>query len=406
MINYILRVALCLRPCLFLFIYSSSGSIILSISFPGLHHLHLPTKMIVPLSQAINKYLYQLLVVCCLAFLIYYATNHFVVRSGVQIKATGKTRMDNTAHDEIQSTTNLHKLVNPETLNKLETEQLLRDSINDFHFKNFNKPPNEVCKKRPPSAIVIGVEKSGTRELVDFMHLHPHIQFWHGQIYEMNYFYQRHMKGIKWLINEMPCSFSNQITIMKQAGYFHNTNVDVSRRIRAFNASIKLILIVREPISRAYSAYTFQSTKGLGYKKSFNDLIMNPIRSEEQNRPKLLKMSIYDESMERWLKVFNLSQILIIEHNEFKHEPFSVLVKVEEFLGLGHYITPDMFVYNTKTGFHCIRSNRTSTGMACYASDRGRTQKPISPEIKSELTEFFKPKNERFFRMIGKSFDW
>ena len=118
-------------------------------------------------------------------------------------------------------------------------------------------------------------------------------------------------------------------------------------------------------------------------------------------------MSIYDESMDiRWLKVFNLSHFLILEQNEFKQDPVSVLVKIEGFLGLGHYIKPDMFVYNAETGFQCIRSRLTTTGMACYASDRERHQEPISMEVRSKLTKFFKPKNERFFRMIGKSFDW
>ena len=54
------------------------------------------------------------------------------------------------------------------------------------------------------------------------------------------------------------------------------------------------------------------------------------------------------KKMKLWLKYFNLSQILIIEHNELKHDPVSVLVKVEQFLGLGHYITSDMFAYNAE----------------------------------------------------------
>ena len=196
------------------------------------------------------------------------------------------------------------------------------------------------------------------------------------------------------------------MTIIKDSGYFHTTDVDVPGRIRTFNSSIKLTLILREPIARSYSAYTFSKTQGRGYAQRFDELVINAIRNEKQKRPTLLNMSIYDESMERWLKVFNLSHFLILEQNEFKQDPLSILVKVEGFLGLGHYIKPDMFVYNAETGFHCIRSRLTTTGMACYASDRGRHQEPISMEVRSKLTKFFKPKNERFFRMIGKSFDW
>ena len=61
------------------------------------------------------------------------------------------------------------------TLTRDQIEQLLRDSVGIFHLKNFIKPPNETCEKRLPTAIVIGVQKCGSHELIDFMHLHPHI---------------------------------------------------------------------------------------------------------------------------------------------------------------------------------------------------------------------------------------
>ena len=83
-------------------------------------------------------------------------------------------------------------------------------------------------------------------------------------------------------------------------------------------------------------------------------------------------MSIYDEPMALWLRYFNRSQILILESAEFKKKPASALNKIESFLGLDHYITPDKFVYYREKHFYCIRSNLTDSGMACYATNRGR----------------------------------
>ena len=400
--------------------------------FTGLNHFQQSLTYRMP--QTMNKYMctYVILVGCSLVLPIYYTYTNYSLEVGGQNEATGEVLSNNTIFNtvasiqygsvgevglikivevvaenasKLQSTALLHRRVDPRTSNTDQTDQLLRDSIEIFHSNKFIKPPNEVCEKRPPSAIVIGVAKSGTRELMDFMHLHPHIQIYYkktGQItYEMNYFAKQQSEGTRRLTEQMPCSFSNQMTIMKHSGYFHLDNVP--ERIRKFNASIRLILVVREPIARSYSAYTFE---GL-YEESFDKVVMKALKNKKQKLySRLLNMSIYDESMERWLKVFNLSQILIIEHNEFKHDPVSVLVKVEKFLGLGHYTSSDMFAYNAVTGFKCIRSNLTTTGMSCYASNRGRPQNPISREIKSKLTDYFKPKNERFFRMIGKSFDW
>ena len=306
----------------------------------------------------------------------------------------------------LQSTASLHRRVNPKSLNRDETEQMLRDSIEMFHLKNFIKPKDEECKKRPPSVIVIGVPKSGTRELMDFVHLHPHIQIFHSKVYEMYFFAKQEIQAVSSLTERMPCSFSNQLTIMKNAWYFHMNDVNVPERIHKFNASIRLILMVREPIARAYSHYSFFKDKGTGSNKTFDEMVINNLKKENPKLHGVLSMSMYDEDMERWLKVFNRSQILIIEHSEFQKDPVSVLKRVENFLGLGHYITSAMFTYNAETGFQCIRSNLTTTGMSCYASDRGRHQDPISREIKAKLKTFFKPKNKRFFKIIRKSFNW
>ena len=283
------------------------------------------------------------------------------------------------------------------------TDEILRQSIEAIHQRNFVKPPNETCVKRLPKAIVIGVQKCGTRELVDFIHLHPHIQIYFGaKIYEMHYFSSQYKNGIEWLKEQMPCSYSNQITVMKDAAYFHTESVP--ERIQKFNESINLILIVREPIARAYSSYSFFSRKS-SHGKTFSDNVITE-RNEVNKQVRHVKNSVYDSSMKHWLKYFNLSQILIIESNEFKLNPVSVLNKIEQFLGIGHYITSDMFKHNSDKGFYCIKSNLTSTGMACFASNRGRAQENIPQETMAILNKYFKRRNKQFFKLIGRSFDW
>ena len=283
------------------------------------------------------------------------------------------------------------------------TDEILRQSIEVIHQRNFVKPTNETCVKRLPKAIVIGVQKCGTRELVDFMHLHPHIQIYFGaKNYEMHYFSSQYKNGIEWMRGQMPCSYSNQITVMKDAAYFHTKSVP--ERIQKFNESIKLILIVREPIARAYSSYSFFSSKS-SRGKTFSDIVITE-RNEVNKQVRHIKNSVYDSSMKLWLKYFNLSQILIIESIEFKLNPVSVLNKIEQFLGIGHYVTSDMFKHNSDKGFYCIKTNLTSTGMACFASNRGRAQETIPLETMAILQKYFKRRNKQFFKLIGHSFDW
>ena len=282
---------------------------------------------------------------------------------------------------------------------KKQTEQILRDSVDIHHKKNFIAPINENCKHRLPGCIILGVAKSGTRELMDFMRLHPHIELsWRSASYENPYFGSKYFKGKEWFKNEMPCSYSNQITVMKNAWYFHNPYVP--KRIQEMNETVKLIVIVREPVSRAISQYSFFHRNA----KTYEDGVLK--KDDINVNIPSLRLSIYDQPMERWLQYFKREQFLILDSSELKTNPAKAVRKVEQFLGLGHYVTPDMFVLNKEKGFYCIQSDLTTNGMACYAQDRGRAPMSTSPRTFKRLQRYFKPHNEKFFNLIGKSFDW
>ncbi|XP_068147269.1 uncharacterized protein Hs3st-A [Drosophila tropicalis] len=107
--------------------------------------------------------------------------------------------------------------------------------------------------RRLPQALIIGVRKCGTRALLEMLYLHPRIQKAGGEVH----FFDRdenYLKGLEWYRKKMPHSFRGQITIEKSPSYF--VSPEVPERVRAMNASIKLLLIVREPVIRAISDYT------------------------------------------------------------------------------------------------------------------------------------------------------
>ena len=84
---------------------------------------------------------------------------------------------------------------------RLQIDQQLRDAIRIHHDKNFIQPNNETCTKRFPMCILVGMPKCGTRELVDFLNLHPHIETYPSTLkgYEMPYFNFNYKQGDKWL---------------------------------------------------------------------------------------------------------------------------------------------------------------------------------------------------------------
>ena len=101
------------------------------------------------------------------------------------------------------------------------------------------------------------------------------------------------------------------------------------------------------------------STEGKYTVNQFSHFVINSTSKEVQAQNIYVKLSVYDDYMKLWLKYFNLSQFLILEHGEFIHDPVTPLKRVEQFLGFGDFITSDMFSFNSEKGFYCINSNLT-----------------------------------------------
>lgn len=107
--------------------------------------------------------------------------------------------------------------------------------------------------RRLPQALIVGVRKCGTRALLEMLFLHNHIQKAAGELH----FFDRdenYNLGLEWYRKKMPYSFRGQITIEKSPSYF--VTPEVPERVRAMNATIKLMVIVRDPVTRAISDYT------------------------------------------------------------------------------------------------------------------------------------------------------
>ena len=267
------------------------------------------------------------------------------------------------------------------------------------------------CKQRLPTCIIVGNFKCGTRELIDFMSMHPRVVIKARPNYEIPFFDVKYKNGFEWFRKKMPCSYSNQITMVKTPSYFQHPLVPA--RIHEMDPTIKLIVLVREPVSRTLSQFTFHNGALKKYRNKLKQAVLLKDEMNSVNEDSYyVKHSIYDEGMERYLKYFNLTQIKVIETEYFKNDPFEVLREVEEFLNIEHTILPENIVFNSQKGFHCLRRNPAIRTAACYQSNRGRNSSKVANMIKDvgdvldKLKEFYKPHNERFYELVGRTFEW
>ena len=292
-------------------------------------------------------------------------------------------------------------------INVLYSESAVSNMINLIKEEaaKLLKLPQENCEQRLPQCLNIGNYKCGTRELLDYMSMHPRIE-----VRNIHHFYEISFFGLEWYRKEMPCSFSYQITVEKSPGYFHN--MEAPARIHRMNSSIKLIALVREPVSKTISWFTFWRSLMKQFHYNLDEYVLKQPSGDINVSCPAVKESIYDEGIRRFMKFFKNSQIKIIEAEYFKRNPYKVLREIEEYLDIEHVIKSDNFVYIEQKGVFCLRQNRESQNVSCYSDRKGRNTTQVKNSIKysnmtlHKLKSFFQPHNDNFFRLINKTFDW
>ncbi|XP_060065999.1 heparan sulfate glucosamine 3-O-sulfotransferase 1-like [Ylistrum balloti] len=263
-------------------------------------------------------------------------------------------------------------------------------------------------RQRLPQCLIIGVKKAGTGAMVQYLKLHPDIVIADK---ELNFFdYERNFKlGFDYYKSLMPPSYEGQITMEKTSNYFHNK--DTEWRVYSMNTSMKMILLVREPIARAVSDYLQRKLKDKTTKEltpSFEELIIRPKNGKINEGYPGIRPSFYYKHMLRWLKYFPLAQIHIVDGDNLVRNPYEEVHAVEKFLGLPHLITPDRFVFSDKKGFYCMSIDgfNGTRQEQCLSRGKGRKHPDIDEGVMEMLTDLFRPLNKQFYKLIGRKFDW
>ncbi len=196
----------------------------------------------------------------------------------------------------------------------------------------------------------------------------------------------------------MPKTQANQITLESSPNYFERPWVP--NRIYKFNHTIKLILIVRDPVTRILSEYAHNSAMG-------REERTHPIREMMFDRSggvnqhyRFLYIGNYYSILPNWLRYFPMEQIHIADGDAFRKKPVPELQKIEQFLGVEPFLNKSHFVYNTKKKFYCIK------GSGCMGSDKGRRHPMLEQRLLKNLHTYYKPFNDKFYALINRKFEW
>ncbi|XP_076647958.1 heparan sulfate 3-O sulfotransferase-B [Halictus rubicundus] len=254
--------------------------------------------------------------------------------------------------------------------------------------------------KQLPTALIIGVKKGGTRALLEFLRLHPAIR---AAGSEVHFFDHHYVKGFHWYRHRMPPTLSTQITMEKTPSYFVTS--EVPRRVQRMNPSMKLILVVKDPVTRAISDYTQVKSKRANMPK-FEDLaFLNGSKIVDTSWVPL-KIGVYARHLERWLQCFPLSQFLFVSGERLIVDPVAEITRVQDFLGLKRVICEKHFYFNATKGFPCLLKSEERPTPHCLGKNKGRSHPYIDPIAIQRLRDFYRPFNQRFYQLTGMDFGW
>uniref|UniRef100_A0A670Y0W2 Sulfotransferase n=1 Tax=Pseudonaja textilis TaxID=8673 RepID=A0A670Y0W2_PSETE len=255
--------------------------------------------------------------------------------------------------------------------------------------------------RRLPQALIIGVKKGGTRALLEALRAHPDVR---AVGTEPHFFDRNYGHGLDWYRELMPRTLEGQLTMEKTPSYF--VTGEAAGRIHAMAKDTKLIVVVRDPVTRAISDYTQTLSKKpeiptfevLAFKNRTLGLIDASWSA--------LRIGLYALHLESWLQYFPLAQMHFVSGERLISDPAGELAKVQAFLGLRRVVTEKYFHFNQTKGFPCLKKPEESGAPRCLGKSKGRTHPVIDQDVIQRLRKFYKPFNVMFYQMTGQDFQW
>lgn len=201
-----------------------------------------------------------------------------------------------------------------------------------------------------PDFIIPGASKSGTTSLYHYLDEHQNIFLPDGKeihFFDRNINYRRGTKYYesnfvstdnKGVSGEITPSYFYKNIIYDQAGhdgYRWNPDDDAPSRIYNHYPDLKIILTLRNPITRSYSQFWKNYRQGRERLDSFSAAIraeLNEGRAPEYHPSCWVYRNRYSEHVSYWLDLFDREQILIIIFEEWIANTESTLNKICDFL--------------------------------------------------------------------------
>lgn len=219
-----------------------------------------------------------------------------------------------------------------------------------------------TASDRPlPDFLIIGAQRAGTTSLYENLRRHPQVLSPIGK--EVQFFTIWHALGERWYRSHFPRLEPGQQTFEASPYYFFHP--DVPARVSAMLPRAKCVVLLRDPVARAYSHYLHSQNLGvedLPFEKAID---AEPVRMAAaldrgldtragrrlHSNYSYVSRGIYTPQLERWKAHLPDARLKIVRSEDLYQRPMQVYADLLDYLGLPAF-TPEEFTRSNVLNDH------------------------------------------------------
>jgi len=254
-----------------------------------------------------------------------------------------------------------------------------------------------------PDFLIVGAQRAGSTSLFDYVCRHPRVPAPSHK--EIHFFDQNYFRGEGWYRSHFPTVLEREYLrrrhgappLMGESSPYYLFHPQVPGRVRETLSEARIVVLLRNPVERAYSHY--QLTRRRGHESlSFEDAIAaepDRLAGEEERMERdpryasvphrfhsYVARGMYADQLERWLAVFPCDRVLVLASEELFAKPDETYGRTLAFLGLPGLRLDDYRQLN-----------------------RGGYE-DMAPATRELLAERFREPNQRLYDLLDRDFGW
>lgn len=251
----------------------------------------------------------------------------------------------------------------------------------------------DSSRRALPDFLIIGAQKAGTTSLHAYLCEDPKVSS--PTTKEVHFFDRYYQRGLGWYRAHF--SHKGEGVVTGEATPYYLFHPAVPARVAKDIPTSRLVVLLRNPIDRAYSHHHHESA--LGYEdlpfeaaiesererlgRDEQRLLSDPgYQSFSHQHHSYLARGRYADQLERWFEATGRERILILAAEDLFSDPQRIVAEVQDFVGAPRHRPLDLSPKNARS----------------YA--------PIPDSLRLRLREEFASHNERLYALVGRDFGW